>query len=70
MKTFVLGLTLAAFGALFTVPAGAAGGGGWPPMVGPTNPYPSYCQYCGLLQPAPPVIVRYRKPPRHQTNAK
>ena len=45
MKTCMLGLTLA-ISVLFTVPASAAGGGGWPPMVGPSQPYPSYCQYC------------------------
>ena len=40
MKTSVLGFTLIAISALFTVPAAARGG--WPPMVGPSYPYPSY----------------------------
>ncbi len=68
MKTCILGVTLA-ISVLFTVPASAAGGGGWPPMVGPSQPYPTYCQYCGLWQPAPPAVVRYRKPPRRHTSA-
>jgi hypothetical protein len=70
MKTCVLGLTLA-ISALFTIPADAAGGGGYPPMVGPSQPYPSYCQYCGAMwQTTPAPVVRYRKPPRRHTSAK
>jgi hypothetical protein len=54
MKTSVLGLTLV-ISALLIVPAGARGG--WPPMVGPSYPYPSYCAQCGawwVVTPPPP----------------
>jgi hypothetical protein len=65
MKRSVLGLTLA-ISVLFTVPAGARGGGGFP-VMGPSYPYPSYCEQCfgGWQTPPPPrVIVRH---PRHRT---
>ena len=61
MKTSVLGLTLV-ISVLFTVPAWARGG--WPPMVGPSYPYPSYCEQCGFgwyAAPPPRPVVRYRK---------
>jgi hypothetical protein len=68
MKTFVPGLTLAitvlATSALFTLPAAARGAGGWPGMVGPSYPYPSYCEQCGFgwyAAPPPRPVVRYRK---------
>jgi hypothetical protein len=64
MKTSMLGLTLV-ISALFTVPAAARGG--WPPMVGPSYPYPSYCEQCGawwVAAPPPPArpVVRHYKP--------
>jgi hypothetical protein len=66
MKTSVLGLALA-MSVLFTVPALARGG--WPPMVGPSYPYPSYCEQCGawwVTAPAParPVVRHYKPRPR------
>jgi hypothetical protein len=65
MTRSVLGLTLA-ISVLFTAPAGARSGGGFP-LMGPSYPYPSYCQQCygGWQAPPPPrVIVRH---PRHRT---
>jgi hypothetical protein len=66
MKICVLGLTLA-MSVLSTVPAGARGG--WPPMVGPSYPYPSYCEHCGAWwvtapPPARPVVRHYKPRPR------
>jgi hypothetical protein len=67
MKSSVLGSSLA-IGILLTVPAGARSGGGYPPMVGPSYPYPSYCQQCGgwPVEPQTRVVVRR---PRHRTGA-
>jgi hypothetical protein len=62
MKTSVLGLALV-ISALMTVSANARGG--WPPMVGPSYPYPSYCEQCGAWWvTAPPArpVVRHAKP--------
>jgi hypothetical protein len=67
MKTSVLGLALV-MSALLTVPAAARGGSaGWPGTVGPSYPYPSYCEQCGawwVAAPPPPArpIVRHYKP--------
>jgi hypothetical protein len=65
MKIFVLGSTLA-ISVLLTVPAGARGGY---PIIGPSYPYPSYCQQCVVgwqASPQPRVIVR-RHRERHRT---
>jgi hypothetical protein len=76
MKTSVLGLTALgltvlglalAISALFTVPAAARGGSaGYPGTVGPSYPYPSYCEHCGAWWVAAPppsrVVVRHYKP--------
>jgi hypothetical protein len=66
MKMFVLGSTLAS-SVLLTVPAGARGG--YPAIVEPFYPYPSYCEHCLLGWQAPPqprVIVRHHRE-RHRT---
>jgi hypothetical protein len=62
MKASVLGSTLA-ISILLTVPAGARGGGGFPPMVGPSYPFPSYCEQCFPGWQAPParVVVRHKR---------
>jgi hypothetical protein len=65
MKASVLGSTLA-ISILLIVPAGArGGGGGFPPMVGPSYPFPSYCEQCSLgwWQAPPParVVVRHKR---------
>jgi hypothetical protein len=69
MKASVLGSALA-ISILLTVPAGArGGGGGFPPMVGPSYPFPSYCEQCFLGRQAPPparFVVRHK---RHHTGA-
>jgi hypothetical protein len=66
MKTSVLGLALA-MSVLFTVSASARGGSaGWPGTVGPSYPYPSYCEQCGAwwVTTPPPArpVVRHAKP--------
>jgi hypothetical protein len=66
MKTAMLNFTLV-ITALFTVPAAARGG--WPPMVGPSHPYPSYCEQCGawwVIAPLPAraVVQNYKPRPR------
>jgi hypothetical protein len=72
MKTSVLGLALvmsvvSAMSVVSTVPAAARGGSaGWPGTVGPSYPYPSYCEICGAPWVAAPppsrVVVRHYKP--------
>jgi hypothetical protein len=66
MKWSVLGSTLT-ISVLLTVPAGARSGGGFP-LMGPSYPYPSYCQQCAWwpVEPQRRVIVRQ---PRHRTGA-
>jgi hypothetical protein len=67
MKTSVLGLTLA-ISVLLTVPAGARGG--WPPMVGPAYPYPTYCEQCGpWFVAAPPPARPVVRPRRERRRA-
>jgi len=68
MRWSVLGSTLA-IGTLPTVPAAARSGGGYPGILGPSYPYPSYCEQCAWrpVQPQPRVIVRH---PRHRTGTK
>jgi hypothetical protein len=63
MKISVLGSTLG-ISALLTVPAAAAGGGSFPPMVGPSYPFPSYCEQClpiWQVPPQPRVVVRHKR---------
>lgn len=53
----VLGATLV-IGGLFTVPAAARSGGGFPSQIGPSYPFPSYCEQCfgsWQAQPVPPA---------------
>jgi hypothetical protein len=74
MKPSVLGLALAmsvvSMSVVSTVPAAARGGSaGWPGTVGPSYPYPSYCEQCGAwwvtaAPPARPVVRHYKPRPR------
>jgi hypothetical protein len=66
MKIFVLGSMLA-ISVLLTVPAEARGG--YPAIVEPFYPYPSYCEQClggWLAPPQPRVVVRHHGE-RHRT---
>jgi hypothetical protein len=75
MKTSVLGLALAMsvasmMSVVSIVPAAARGGSaGWPGTVGPSYPYPSYCEQCGAwwvtaAPPGRPVVRHYKPRPR------
>jgi hypothetical protein len=66
MKILVLGSMLA-ISVLLTVPAAARGG--YPAIVEPFYPYPSYCEQCfgGWLAPSQPRVVVQRRVERHRT---
>jgi hypothetical protein len=66
MKIFVLGSMLA-ISVLLTVPAEARGG--YPAIVEPFYPYPSYCEQCsvGWLVPSQPQVFVRRHRERHRT---